>query len=233
LEFGNIDYEGHGKGWMLAKNIDGLLAEIAGIITSLMAAGRESIRVVTDHGWLLLPKGLPKIDLPIVLVENKWGRCATLKIGASSDERLYPWYWNPNQYFALADGISCYKKGEEFAHGGLSLQECMNLQVTISQKVCEELSGSVEITDIVWKGFRCTAAVDGITTALFLDIRTQAGNPSSSVVVGIKPFNDNGTASVIVESEELGGHDAVLVLLDETGSLAAQISTIIGGKKSD
>ena len=79
-----------------------------------------------------MPGGLPKIELPAVLVENKWGRCAVIKPGAVTEERLFPWYWNENQSIALANGISCYKAGEEYAHGGLSLQECLTLELKVS-----------------------------------------------------------------------------------------------------
>ena len=185
-EFGDIDHEGHDRGWKLAKHIDALILEIRDRILELLAAGWKRVRVVTDHGWLLLPKGLPKIDLPSALVDSKWGRCASLKPGASTEERLYPWYWNPNQYFALADGVSCFKKGEEYTHGGLSLQECLTLQLTVTRGESTQATASVEFTDVVLKGLRCTVAVDGNFSGLSLDVRRQAGNSLSSVVVGVK-----------------------------------------------
>lgn len=227
-EFGDIDHEGHGRGWKLAKYLDALVLEIRDRVTELMAAGWKRVRVVTDHGWLLLPGGLPKIDLPIALADNKWGRCASLKSGASTEERLYPWYWNPNQYFALADGVSCFKKGEEYSHGGLSLQECLTLQLTVTHGASAQTVVTVEFTDVVWKGLRCTVAVDGIFTGLSLDIRSQAGNALSSLVVGVKPLKDNGTASVVVEDECLEGQEATVVLVDAMGSLVAQIATVVG-----
>ena len=227
-EFGDIDHEGHDRGWKLARHIDPLLTEIADCIKELLEAGWKRVRVVTDHGWLLLPGGLPKTDLPSALADNKWGRCASLKPGATSEERLYPWYWNPNQYFALADGVSCFKKGEEYAHGGLSLQECLTLQLTVTRG--ESVPAvSVEFTDVVWKGLRCTVAVDGQYANLSLDIRTQAGNPASSVVMSVKPLKDDGTGSVIVEDDGLEGCEATVVLIDANGSLVAQIATVIGG----
>ncbi|HBI14533.1 MAG TPA: BREX-1 system phosphatase PglZ type B [Desulfobulbaceae bacterium] len=232
-EFGDIDHEGHDRGWKIAKHLDGLLAEICDRIKSLLAAGWSSVRVVTDHGWLLMPGGLPKIELPAFLVDSKWGRCALLKSGAESKDRLYPWYWNPDQYVALADGISCYKAGEEYAHGGLSLQECLTLQLSVRSGASTTLSDSAEITDVVWKGLRCTVAVDGNFTRLSLDVRTQAGNAASSVVVGIKPLKDNGTASVVVENEEMEGRDAAVVLLDSHGALVAETATVIGGGNDD
>lgn len=228
-EFGDIDHEGHNRGWKLAKHIDALILEITDRITELLAAGWKRVRVVTDHGWLLLPGGLPKIDLPSALADNKWGRCASLKPGATSEERLYPWYWNPNQYFALADGVSCFKKGEEYTHGGLSLQECLTLQLTVTRGESAQAAAFVEFTDVVWKGLRCTVAVDGNFSGLSLDVRSQAGNSLSSVVVGSKPLKDNGTASVVVEDEDMEGREATVVLVDANGSLVAQIATVIGG----
>jgi len=230
-EFGDIDHEGHNRGWKLARHIDEIILEIRGRISGLLAAGWNRVRIVTDHGWLLLPGGLPKIDLPSVLTENKWGRCASIKPGASTDERLYPWYWNQNQFFALADGISCFKKGEDYAHGGLSLQECLTLKLTVTRGVSAPAAASVEFSDVVWKGLRCTVAVDGNFSGLSLDVRTQAGDALSSVVVGIKPIKDNGTASVVVENEEFEGREATVVLIDDKNALVAQIPTIIGGVK--
>ena len=95
------------------------LKEINERIHALLAAGWKSVRVVTDHGWLLFPGGLPKIELPSSLTDNKWGRCACLKQGASTDQSLYSWFWNPHHHFVLADGVSCFKNGEEYTHGGL------------------------------------------------------------------------------------------------------------------
>ncbi|ADH86829.1 BREX-1 system phosphatase PglZ type B [Desulfurivibrio alkaliphilus] len=233
-EFGDIDHEGHGRGWKLARQVDPLLEEIRDRIMALLAAGwgRVRVRVVTDHGWLLLPGGLPKIELPACLVDSKWGRCATIKQGAATDEHLYPWYWNPEQQVALADGICCYRRGEEYAHGGLSLQECLALELSVRRSAeTPEAAEALEFTDIVWKGLRCTVAVAGNFAGLTLDIRRQAGDPASSVVVGTKGLKSNGTASVVVEDEELEGQEAALVLLTADGALAAQVVTVIGGAK--
>jgi hypothetical protein len=232
-EFGDIDHEGHDRGWKLAKHIDGLLSEIADRVAALISSGWERVRIVTDHGWLLFPVKLPDIKLPSALVDTKWGRCASLKPGASTEERLYPWFWNIDQHFALADGISCFKNGEEYAHGGLSLQECLTLQLKVSKQTTGSGTVRVEFTDVAWKGLRCTVAVDGEFSGLNLDIRTQAGNSLSSVAVGIKPLKDNGTASVVVEDEDMEGRDATLVLIDAHGALVAQVTTIIGGKNHD
>lgn len=161
-------------------------------------------------------------------MESKWGRCASLKQGASCEERLYPWYWNTNQHFALADGISCFKKGEEYTHGGLSLQECLTLRLTVTKG---QMASSVRISSAVWKGLTCKVAVDGETSGLIADIRMKPGDAASSVAVAVKakPLKRDGTASVIVEDEDLEGCGATLVLIDDNGVLVAQVATVIGG----
>lgn len=228
-EFGNVDHEGHDRGWKLAKHLDVLLKEIAERIQSLFAAGWQRVKVVTDHGWLLLPGGLPDTKLAIALADSKWGRCASLKPGASADERLFPWYWNPHQHFALADGISCYRKGLEYTHGGLSLQECLLLELNVTKGKVSDSMVSVDVSDLVWRGMRCTVAAVGDVRGLSLDIRTQAGNPGTSVVMGVKPLGDDGRASVVIEDDDLEGETASVVLFDESGALVAQVATVIGG----
>jgi hypothetical protein len=227
-EFGDIDNEGHARGWKLAKHIDPLLAEIAERIGALLAAGWNSVRVVTDHGWLLMPGKLPTIQMAKDLTENKWGRSASIKPGASTDERVYPWFWNPHQHFALADGVSCYGRSVDYTHGGLSLQECLTLHLTVTRDESAQPAASVEFTDVVWKGLRCSVAVDGDFLGLSLDIRNQAGDSSSSLIVCSKPIKDNGTASVVVENEDMEGHEAAVILINANGSLVAQITTVIG-----
>jgi hypothetical protein len=158
-EFGDIDQEGHVRGWKLALHVQSLLSEIYERVAALLASGWEQVRVVTDHGWLLLPGNLPKIELPKALATTKWGRCAVLKDGAHSDERLYPWYWDPAQSVALADGVACYKNGEEYAHGGLSLQECLTLQLVVTARASAS-QRQVRIGDVGWKGLRLSVSIE-------------------------------------------------------------------------
>jgi hypothetical protein len=231
-EFGDLDHEGHVRGWKLVKHIDTLLLEVRDRIDLLLQAGWKKVHVVTDHGWLLLPGGLPKIELSSALTDSKWGRCAALKPGAETEERVYPWYWNPDQHFALADGVSCFKKGEEYTHGGLSLQECLLLRLTVVQGASDSAPAGVEITDIVWKGLRCTVAVDGEFTGLSLDIRRHSGDPKSRVALSVKKLKANGSASVVIEDEDLEGKSATVVILDENDTLIAQVPTVIGGGES-
>ncbi|MCJ7623026.1 MAG: hypothetical protein MUO76_05960, partial [Anaerolineaceae bacterium] len=228
-EFGNIDHKGHEQGWELAKSIEEILAKILDQVMKLIGMGWSRVHIVTDHGWLLLPGDLPKIELSSAQTETKWGRCASIKPGASTDERLYPWYWNPNQHFALADGISCFKNGEEYAHGGVSLQECLTLELIVTSGSSHISQSTSEITDVVWRRLACTVTIGGEFDDIFLDVRTQPGNSSSSVVASVKALKSNGTALVVVEDEELEGAKATIVLINSKGDLVAQTDTVIGG----
>ena len=103
-------------------------------VTRLLDAGWRSVRIVTDHGWLLFPGGLPMVTLPRHLTASKWARCAVLAGGARPEVPLHPWHWNQNEYFASPAGIACFSQRPEYAHGGLSVQECLTPEIRVREK---------------------------------------------------------------------------------------------------
>ena len=228
--FGNIDHEGHERGWKLAHHLDALLDDIAHRVSQLLKAGWRRIRIRTDHGWLLMPGELPKRELAASLSETRWGRCAIIKPGARTDAPLFPWSWHPHLSVALADGVCCYRAGMEYAHGGLSLQECMTLDLTIAAADTDETNAPITLASVHWKGMRCKVTIEGESAGLLLDIRTHPGNPATSVVKSIRPFApERGESSVVVEDDGLEGSEATIVILDGTQQLMAQRPTVIGG----
>ena len=82
-EFGDIDHYGHQHGWRMARHAQDQVQTLKQRILALFAGGWTRVKVVTDHGWLLMPGGLPKRDLPSSLTETRWSRCAMLKNGLS------------------------------------------------------------------------------------------------------------------------------------------------------
>jgi len=46
--------------------------------------------------------------------------------------------------------------------------------------------------------------------------------------MGVKPFKEDGTSSVVVEDEDLEGQEVTIVIIDDDGRLAAQCTTVIG-----
>lgn len=104
----------------LARQIDAEIETIADRIVALLEAGWSRVRVVTDHGWLLLPGGLPKVDLPHYLTATRWARCATVKGESATGIPTYAWHWNPLVRIASPPGIGAFVADTEYAHGGVS-----------------------------------------------------------------------------------------------------------------
>ena len=228
-EAGDIDSLGHDHGAKMALDVQRTLEEVRDRVSDLLTAGWRVVRVVTDHGWLLVPGGLPAATLPAAVAESKWGRCAAIKPGAVTGARLYPWYWNPVNGFALAGGISCYRAGTEYTHGGLSLQECLTLQLTVTAAPMEMSNALVRFVDVAWHGMRCTVTVEGMFSGLTIDVRRYPGDAQSSLVEVRKTIRDDGTASVLVVKENVEGIEAYVVLLDMNGESIAQRPTTVGG----
>ncbi|MBP8182848.1 MAG: BREX-1 system phosphatase PglZ type B, partial [Rhodoferax sp.] len=79
VECGDLDHYGHAHGLRLARDMETQLDQIVERLVELDEAGWTRFRIVTDHGWLLVPGCLPKSELPMFEAETRWGRCAVLK----------------------------------------------------------------------------------------------------------------------------------------------------------
>jgi hypothetical protein len=197
-------------------------------INALIDAGWKEIKIVTDHGWLLLPGGLPKISLPKYLTESRWARCASIKEGSKIDCLTVPWYWNSEKQIAIGPGISCFVKGNEYAHGGASLQECLIPIITVKG---DSQSAGVEATiqEVKWMGFRCKVKVQSAGESLTVDIRTKVNDAGSSTTTP-KTVSGDGTASLVVSDDSLEGNSAIVVLINANGKIINKQTTIIGGE---
>ena len=109
------------------------------------------MRVVTDHGWLLLPGGLPKVEMASFLVETKWSRCAVVRGQSSTDVPTFPWYWNSQIRIASPPGIGSFRANIEYAHGGVSAQECVVPELIVERGA---ESTRARIVSIRWRGMR-------------------------------------------------------------------------------
>jgi hypothetical protein len=226
-EFGQIDTYGHAHGcklaYQLTQEIDGLEQHIE----ALLDWGWGQVVVVTDHGWLLLPGGLPKAELPAHLTELRKGRCARLKVGANTGLQTVPWHWDSSVNIALATGIGCFEAGKEYEHGGLSPQECVVPVITVSRLAAAAMQ-PVTLEQVMWKGLRCSLQVTGATPDLRVDIRSKAADPATSLVAPRAPGAD-GAVSVLVENEEYEGSAAFIVAVTGDGTIRAQMLTTVGG----
>jgi hypothetical protein len=226
-EYGSIDRLGHEEGAKLARRIPEEVRGLALRIAGLLAAGWKRVRVVTDHGWLLLPGGLPRVELPGYLAETRWGRCAVLKSTSTTDLPSFSWHWAPEVHVVAPHGIGCFVAGHEYAHGGLSLQECVVPVLTVKSGANAVANAGIE--EVSWRGFRCRIRVKTDAGGLRADLRVKPGDESSSIALEPKPLDDSGNASLVVEDDSYAGSTVTLVLLDGTGSVIAKEATTVGG----
>ena len=226
-EDGSLDKLGHDLKGRLAAQIDDQVELLLERVETLLTAGWREVRLVTDHGWLWLPGGLPKVDLPHYLTESRWARCAAIKGASKVEVPTSPWYWNDEERIALAPGIGCFKAGHEYAHGGLSPQESIIpvISVTPSAKV----GPAVAVTAVSWMGMRCRAYIEGDSSGLQVQLRTKVNDPGSALTAA-RGVGTSGDVSLLVEDEDQEGASAVIVVLGSDGRSVSQIATIVGGE---
>ena len=226
-ENGEFDKLGHSLQSKLADRIEEQVELLLERIEVLLEAGWQEIRVVTDHGWLWLPGGLPKVDLPKYLTASRWARCAAIKGGSKVEVPTVRWHWNAHERVAVAPGIACFGAGNEYAHGGLSLQESLVpvIRVTAGNATTKV---TAEIAEVNWAGLRCRVRVENARPSLSIDLRKKVKDVGSSVSQA-RVVDEMGAASLLVADDELEGTPAVVVVLDASGHVIAKQPTIIGG----
>lgn len=227
LQSGDIDKEGHVKGLKLAARIDTLLDEVVERAEELIAAGWRKIRIVTDHGWILTPRPMAKVDLPKHLTETRWGRCAVIKDSVDSGYQQVGWYWNSAVSIAMAPGVCSFKAGQNYDHGGLSLQECMTpvIQIRNTKALTAVSAVTATLSDIRWLGLTCKIQAETTAEGVLAVLRTHPADPDSEITKR-KPLKD-GKCSLLVD-DQFEGSSAVLVLLDDQGNVLAKKPTLVG-----
>lgn len=223
-EIGKIDEFGHKLSVDLVRHIDTELNAIVTRVESLLGAGWQMVRLVTDHGWLLLPGGLPKVELPASVVESKWARCAVVKGESVPAVPTYPWHWNPMIRIASPPGVGAFRVNCEYAHGGVSLQECV-----VPELIIEIGVAAVEATirSVSWRGMRCRIAVETETTGLSVDLRQNWKQADTSIAVA-KQLDAKGETSLAVADDHHEGAAATVVVLDDTGRVLDRRPTTVG-----
>jgi len=224
-ETGRLDKKGHNSGDDFPKDIEAELERLTARVLALLEAGWQTLYILTDHGWLWLPGGLPKIDLPRHLTQTRWSRCATIVSNAESDVIMTPWHWNKSEYFATAPGTGCFYAAQSYTHGGLSIQECLLSDIQVWRDNAPIIRATIKSTS--WRGLRCDieATSNGGGT-IYSDIRLSSG---MSIVTAKKPLDNDGLTSLLVENDDFEGSKAQLVLLDEAGNILARSDTTVGG----
>jgi hypothetical protein len=226
-EAGEIDHHGHDVGVRLVDYLDEEVGRIVGRIRELLDAGWERVDVVTDHGWMLLPCGMEKVELPPATTEVKKGRCARLKDGATVEVPTVPWHWDPNVRIAIAPGASCFEANKDYEHGGVSPQECIVPRLTVTPGVGASVGGP-EFTKVKWLGLQCRIEFAGVTGKVVVDLRGRPADAKSSIAEQAKETSSAGKVTLLVPDDEHEDEHAYLVLVALGGQILAQREVVVG-----
>ena len=227
-ESGALDKRGHTEGWKLARSVETEVRDLVSRIGALLKAGWTEVIVVTDHGWLLLPGGLPKVELKSFLAEHRWGRCAALKSDAQTNALAFKWHWNPAVAIASPPGAGCFRASMEYSHGGVSLQEMVT--PVLRAIAASPTSGSARILEAKWTGAKCRVSVGGHCVGVRVDVRSSQSDPDTSLLAGkqARETTPEGKVTVFLENDSDIGKDAEIVLLDASGQVIHSLSTTLG-----
>ncbi len=224
-EIGRLDELGHSMGVRLLSQIDIELDIIVERIVALLNAGWPRVRIVTDHGWLLLPGALPKVEVPAYLVASRWARCATVRGESSTTIPTYLWHWNQEVRIASPPGIGSFIAGAEYAHGGVSPQESIVPEILVERN---STTVGAKIAGIVWRGMRCKVTVAPASEGLRIDLRRNWKQADSSIAVSPKDVAASGEASLACADDRHEGAAAMVVLLDSDGQVLDYEPTTVG-----
>lgn len=244
-EFGDIDKYGHKHGCKTARHIEDQLRELEQRIAELLDAGWKLVRVTTDHGWLLVPSGLPSMSLPSWLTDARWQRCALAKATSQVDLPSLPWAWDPHVSVAFPPGVDAFSiqtgNSREYAHGGLTLQECYTPVLTVS---LDRPAVDGKLGDLKWVGLRCKVTVATTATGLRVDLRGKVADHATSFLlpekgeqaaagVDYEPRLVSSEGSISLPISDLNGDRAgsaaFAVLLASDGTVLDKRPTTIGG----
>ena len=227
-EAGTLDKRGHNEGWKLARSVETEVRDLVSRIDSLLQAGWTEVVVVTDHGWLLVPGGLPKVELKLFLAEHRWGRCAALKSDAQANAVALKWHWNPAVMIASPPGAGCFRASMEYSHGGVSLQEMVTPVLRV--KAAKSAGGSARLLEAKWQNAGCRISVGGSGVGARVDVRTSQADPSTSLLTDQQPraVKVDGKVTVYLENESDIGRTAEIVLLDANGQVVHALPTSLG-----
>ncbi|TAG35264.1 MAG: BREX-1 system phosphatase PglZ type B [Polaromonas sp.] len=227
VECGDLDHYGHAHGVRLARDMRAQLDQVVERLSELNEAGWTRFRIVTDHGWLLMPGGLPKTELSKFEAQTRWGRCAVLKDSSHGTPLTFGWDWCKEVQIAFAPGVSNFTAGEDYTHGGLTLQECLVPLLELAAAGASVSTVKADISKVAWTGLRCKVEVSSSATGLRVDIRTKAALADSTLVAHVRAL-DSGKASLAVADDANEGTAAFVVVLDSAGNVLQKKSTTVG-----
>lgn len=223
-ECGNIDNDGHNMGLRLAGQLDIEVVRIAEYAKALKAAGWSCVRIVTDHGWILMPGGFEVVRLPPSAVIAKGSRAAILQEHAAAELAFLPWHWDRSVRIAMPPGAEAFRAGEVYSHGGLSPQECVIPDISVGGETTA--AGALRISSINWRRLRLTVELSGEATDVAVEVRRKERDPASRVDVASTIEGARARLTISDEIEE--GDPVLVVVIDRHGSVIDARATRVG-----
>ncbi len=170
-----IDEQGHKGTEQLPGLAAAFIRNLRRAVEALHQAGVESVHVVTDHGFLLLPpEAVDALGRPEVLpaqARYKHQRWAALKPGAPvTDVMRLPTPLAPDVLLGIPRGVRTLEKADPYLHGGISLQECV-IPHLVSRRVLPRARIGLELQV-------STAKLVGGTVPVVLQPRVEPGQTS-------------------------------------------------------
>jgi hypothetical protein len=126
---------------------------------------------------------------------------------------------------AVAPGIGCFNKPSCYAHGGLSIQECLTPDLLVTRGGEQRVRASIK--SITWRGMRCLVEAEVEGGDVRADLRLEAAN-GGTVVKAPKVLEPDGSTSLVVADDRHETAALVLVLLAPDHSVIAQQQTKVG-----
>jgi len=220
-EHGTLDHAGHAEEVKLCRRITEEIESLRERIADLLAAGWAEVVVTTDHGWMLVPGGLPKHTMPAYLSETRWSRAAVVKAGndlSAWKGPVSPWAWNPTVAIAMAPGCSSFIAGKAYAHGGLSLQECILPRLVVRRSSAG--LAQVRIRGCAWKGLIAVVRIEGAPIGSIVTIRVKAGDAATTISQQGAPITrDPAEVRLLVPDDAYIGQSAAIVVCEASGTV--------------
>ncbi len=120
-----IDDLGHASASVLVRYLNDEVARLERLVRKLHSWGYPEVHLVTDHGFVLVSDEVDVREVPspagqALLVKPRY---AVLAAGAVVEAKTFPFPLDPSFRLAFPPGLACFRKDEDFTHGGLTLQE--------------------------------------------------------------------------------------------------------------
>jgi hypothetical protein len=224
IEAGHFDKDGHEQQSRMVDGIAAALSAVAAEALRLVRSGRR-LRITTDHGWLLLPGGLPVANLPAGMTETRWRRCAIVKENAAATAMQLPWSWNPAVAVATAPGAHVFISGAEYAHGGISPQESIVPEMFVMPLAPPR---HAVIVDVEWSGLRVRLRAEG-AEGLLADLKLGPDGEGESIADKPRELDADGRTSLLIPDDTLVSKPAMLELREPGGKVVATRGVIVGG----